>query len=334
MATSTTIPETMKEAVISKGTIVKIITSPTPTLTSPDQLLIRVVFSGSNPKDWKLPEWPHVRPRPSNEGDDIAGEVVAAGANVYEFQPGDRVAAFHEMGAPGGSFAEYAVAYAHATFHLPRTTSFEQGAAIPLAAMTAAIGLHRRLGLPLPWQALPEGKEYHDIPLVIYGAGSAVGYYATQLALRANIHPLILVAGGSAEKSLVPIIEKEKGDVIVDYRGGDAAVVEGIKAAIPAGRQLLHAFDAVSEKGSPENLGQVVGKGGKVTFVLMGEMAGLGEGVEQSTTMVGGVHNGGEKGKDFAFVFFRLFGKGLQEGWFRPQKTRVREGAWGVCSRR
>lgn len=43
----------------------------------------------------------------------------------YELQVGDRVAAFHEMRTPGGSYAEYAVAWAHTTFHLPKQTSFE-----------------------------------------------------------------------------------------------------------------------------------------------------------------------------------------------------------------
>lgn len=40
-------------------------------------------------------------------------------------QPGDRVGAFHEMLMPGGSYAEYAVAWSHTTFHLPEKISFE-----------------------------------------------------------------------------------------------------------------------------------------------------------------------------------------------------------------
>jgi NADPH:quinone reductase-like Zn-dependent oxidoreductase len=40
-------------------------------------------------------------------------------------QKGDRVAAFHEMGAPGGSYAEYALAWDWTTFHIPETTGFE-----------------------------------------------------------------------------------------------------------------------------------------------------------------------------------------------------------------
>jgi len=60
-----------------------------------------------------------------NQGDDISGIVHAVGANVSEFKPGDRVAAFHEMMKPGGSYAEYAVSWASTTFRLPERTTFE-----------------------------------------------------------------------------------------------------------------------------------------------------------------------------------------------------------------
>jgi len=63
---------------------------------------------------------------PHNSGDDIAGFVEEVGENVLEFRKGDRVAAFHEMTKPNGSFAEYAIAPAHTTFHLPDTTTFEE----------------------------------------------------------------------------------------------------------------------------------------------------------------------------------------------------------------
>lgn len=84
-----------------------------------------------------------------SEGDDIAGFVDKLGSNVTDFHPGDRIAAFHVMWTPGGSYAEYALSPAHTAFHIPNTTSFEEAAAIPFAAMTAAIGLYIRLGLYL-----------------------------------------------------------------------------------------------------------------------------------------------------------------------------------------
>jgi NADPH:quinone reductase-like Zn-dependent oxidoreductase len=47
-----------------------------------------------------------VKTKAANTGDDIAGVVHAVGENVYEIKPGDRIAAFHQMGSPGGSYAE------------------------------------------------------------------------------------------------------------------------------------------------------------------------------------------------------------------------------------
>ena len=111
----------MKEAIIHKGLKVEIIDSPIPT-PEPAQVVTKVIVSGSNPKDWKRPERAG---QTSNQGDDIAGVVHAVGSDVVEFKPGDRVAAFHQMATPGGSYAEYAVSFDHTTFHIPKKTSFE-----------------------------------------------------------------------------------------------------------------------------------------------------------------------------------------------------------------
>lgn len=80
----------MKEAIVAKGPKVSIheVDIPKP---NADQVLIKVVCSGSNPKDWKRPDYGE----PHNSGDDIAGIVEAVGENVVEFHKGDRVAAFH-----------------------------------------------------------------------------------------------------------------------------------------------------------------------------------------------------------------------------------------------
>src|ERR1700710_2178932 len=104
----------MKEAIIHAGPKVEIIDTPTPS-PKPGQVVIKVAVSGSNPKDWKVPEWMADVP-PLNQGDDIAGTIHEIGEGVTEFRKGDRVAAFHEMMTPGGSYAEYAVAWAHTTF--------------------------------------------------------------------------------------------------------------------------------------------------------------------------------------------------------------------------
>ena len=106
---------------MNKGPTVEIKDSPIP-VPGPDQVVTKVVVSGSNPKDWKRPQ---SVTEGVNQGDDIAGVVHAVSSNVVEFKEGDRVAAFHQMMAPGGSYAEYAVSFDHCTFHIPKKTSFE-----------------------------------------------------------------------------------------------------------------------------------------------------------------------------------------------------------------
>lgn len=114
----------MKEAFVDVNIKVQVKDSPIPK-PAPGQILIQVVVSGTNPKDWKLPRWTGEKQGPSNSGDDIAGYVAAVGEGVVGFAKGDRVAAFHEMLSYHGSFAEYAIAWDYSTFHLPNITSFE-----------------------------------------------------------------------------------------------------------------------------------------------------------------------------------------------------------------
>lgn len=114
----------MKEAFVNQQIEVEIRDSPIPKPAA-GQVLIQVVVSGTNPKDWKIPGWLNLDP--SNTGDDIAGYVAAVGQGVKGFAKGDRVAAFHEMMSPHGSFAEYAIAWDYSVFHLPDATSFEGG---------------------------------------------------------------------------------------------------------------------------------------------------------------------------------------------------------------
>ncbi|KAL8643970.1 MAG: hypothetical protein Q9226_008007 [Calogaya cf. arnoldii] len=269
-----------------------------------------------------------------NSGDDIAGVVHQVGRNVYEFKPGDRVAAFHQMMAPGGSFAEYGVSWAHTTFHIPNHTSFE--------AMTAAIGLYQRFeGLPLPWHPTTG-----PTPLIVYGAASAVGAYAIKLAQLSNIHPLICVAGRGIP-FVGTLISPEKGDVILDYREGDDKLVSNLKSAIDkVGSKVSYAFDAVSEHNSFQNICQVLDhETGQITLVLPGnDYSAIPASIKQTTTMVGAVHDamdqqqfqkatGSKTGNtDFGYVMFRFFGRGLAEGWFKGHPTEVVEGGLGGIS--
>lgn len=92
--------------------------------------------------------------------------------------------------------------------------------------MTAAFGLFQRLNLPPPWR-----PTLAQLPLIIYGAAGAVGSYAIQLAQQANIHPLLCVAGRGIAH-VEGLIDKSKGDIVLDYRQGNEQLVQDLQVAV------------------------------------------------------------------------------------------------------
>ncbi|KAI1618309.1 NADPH2:quinone reductase [Exophiala viscosa] len=320
----------MKSALVFKASpttlSVKIQDIPKP-VPEADQVLIKVVVAGTNPKDWKLPLTVKGQSG-TNSGDDVSGYVEAVGPNVTGFKQGDRVAAFHEMTKPHGAFAEYAIAPAKTIFHIPESTSFEEAATIPLAAMTAAVGLFCRLDLPEPWVAGPR-RDTLKGGVVVYGASGAVGAFAVKLLVRAKIHPIICVAG-RASSFVEGLIDRSKGDTVIDYRSGADKVVEAIRQALPKDQKLMYAFDAVSEKGSYQQIIKVLDPQGHITLVLPGKKyEGIPETVHKTTTTVGAVHGFPDDLTDFGYAWFRLFGLGLKEGWFSGHPFEVVPGGLG-----
>ncbi|KAK0637402.1 chaperonin 10-like protein [Bombardia bombarda] len=291
-----------------------------------NEVLIKVVATGLNPKDWKFVKR-RDETKALNAGDDIAGIVEAVGDKVFEYKPGDRVAAFHRMGEPAGAYAEYAIAPFSTVFHLPPSISFEGGAGLPLSSMTAALALYQLLGLPLP--TVPGNK---DIPLLIYGGASAVGAFALQLAKLSNISPIITVAGSG-----IDFVESLGAAThIVDYRKGDVAAQ--ILAAL-GGKKLHHAFDAISGSKSYEIISEVLvaSGGGKINMVDPPEDESWTwpAGVEFSRTFVASAYGQkhahitqeqAEKDGEFAYFFYRYLTYLLAEGKFKPHPHQVLDG--------
>lgn len=190
--------------------------------------------------------------------------------------------------------------------------------------MTAALGLYQELKLPLPW--IPADR---PTPLVVYGGASAVGAFVIKFAQLSNIHPIIAVAGKGAP-FVETLINREKGDTIIDYREGDEAVRSGIRVAAN-GVPVHHAYDAVSERGSYVNLSAVLDTPGKITVVLPAAADETYEGVEIRRTMVGSVHMPPPEGqalgdKEFGAAMYQFIGRGLAQGWFSGHPYEVRKG--------
>jgi NADPH:quinone reductase-like Zn-dependent oxidoreductase len=137
------------------------------------QLLVRVHASSVNPADWYRVHGPFFarvgeglrKPKQTAVGSDLAGRVEAVGRDVKDFQPGDEV-----FGTGLGAWAEYAVAREPRLVPKPANLSFEEAAAVPIAAITAL-------------QALRDhGRVQPGQKVLINGASGGVGTYAVQLA--------------------------------------------------------------------------------------------------------------------------------------------------------
>ena len=126
---------------------------------------------------------------PAILGTDIAGEVIAIGANVTRFRMGDRVFGF----APGtekghrsaeGAFQTQVILPERMTVPIPDGLSFEAACVLPLGAATAAAGLFQRDFLAMQAPSLapkPTGQT-----LLVWGGSTSVGCNAIQLAVAAG----------------------------------------------------------------------------------------------------------------------------------------------------
>jgi NADPH:quinone reductase-like Zn-dependent oxidoreductase len=139
-----------------------------------DEILIRVRAASVNPLDWRLVKGePYLarlmmgipRPKVMRPGVDVAGEVVAVGGSVTRFGPGDEV-----FGTCRGAFAEYGCASESALVTKPANVTFEQAAAVPVAAYTALQAL-RNKGCVRPGQRV-----------LVNGASGGVGTFTVQIA--------------------------------------------------------------------------------------------------------------------------------------------------------
>jgi NADPH:quinone reductase-like Zn-dependent oxidoreductase len=137
------------------------------------QLKVRVESASINPIDWKLRSG-HAKAImplkfPAILGRDAAGEVVAVGAGVSTFRPGDRV-----MGLVLGAYAEFVVAATEAWAKLADGLETKDAGALPLALLTGDQLVHAALG-----DASGEGRT-----ILVTGAVGAVGRVAVFVAKR------------------------------------------------------------------------------------------------------------------------------------------------------
>jgi NADPH:quinone reductase-like Zn-dependent oxidoreductase len=173
-----------------------------------NQILVQVRAAAANPLDWHyLRGTPYVMrlesglPRPHNPriGTDFAGVVTAVGARISQFKPGDEV-----FGIAHGAFGEFVLAYERRIALKPRGLSFEQAAAIPIAAVTALQSLRDK------------GRLAAGQKVLINGASGGVGTFAVQIA-----HVLGAEVPGVCSTRNIELVRGLGADHVIDYKQED-----------------------------------------------------------------------------------------------------------------
>lgn len=229
----------------------------------PDTVLVRTRATSVNPVDWKIREgylaefYPHHLP--IIPGWDLAGVVEAVGPAVSTgIQVGDEVYGYlRRDDVKHGTSAELVAAPERLITRKPSSISFEEAAAVPLAAMTA-------------YQALVEaGGVQAGERVLVHAASGGVGHFAVQIAkaLGAEVvgtasprnHDYVRELGAATvlDYNAGPISEQldQPVDVVIDLIGGDA--LEDAPKQVKDAARVVSIVDAAT----------VLGMGGKYVFV-------------------------------------------------------------------
>lgn len=207
-------------------------------LLKADPFLVRVMGGGL------------LKPKHTILGADIAGRVEEVGRNVTQFHPGDEV--FGDISACGnGGFAEYVSVSEGALVLKPANLSFEQAAAVPMAAVTALQGLRN------------EGHIQTGHRVLVNGASGGVGTFAVQIAksFSAQVTAVCSTRNTDQARSL-------GADYVIDYTREDFSQ-NGQQYDLILGANGYHPLAAYKRVLSPRGVYVMVGGSSAQMFEAM-----------------------------------------------------------------
>jgi NADPH:quinone reductase-like Zn-dependent oxidoreductase len=262
-----------------------------------DEVLVKVLAVSVNAADWHVlrgkPLFSRatlglLRPKHKILGGDVAGRVEAVGSGVHQFKAGDEVYA-NLLDHGYGGFAEYVSVPVDVMALKPVNLSFEEAAAVPMAAVTALQGLGHH------------GEIQPTQKVLINGATGGVGSFAVQLAK--SYGPEVTAVTSSQNLDLVRSLG---ADHVVDYTTTDF---------VASGRRYDRILDTVGNRSVPD-LKRGLAEGGKAAVTGFTSVAKL-----LAVSLRGG--------KDIAMVQahvtakdLELLSKLIEAGKVRPQIDR------------
>ena len=163
-----------------------------------NEVLIKVHAVSLNAADYRSMKM-GIIPKNKIFGADISGRIESAGKSISAFKPGDEV--LGDLANFGfGGLAEYVTAPEGAVIFKPRHISFEEAAAIPMAATTALQGLRDKA-------SIKKGQK-----VLIVGSAGGVGSFAIQLAKYFGAEVTGVCSSGNVQQSF-----SLGADYVIDY---------------------------------------------------------------------------------------------------------------------
>ena len=237
-------PETLRMAEVDK---------PAP---DADRVLVKVRAASINAADWHVlrgkPLFSRatlglLRPKHKILGVDIAGQVEAVGSGVTRFKAGDEVFA-NLLDYGYGGFAEYASVPVDVLSLKPANRSFEEAAAVPMAAVTALQGLGHH------------GEIQPTHKVLINGASGGVGSFAVQLAKAYGAEVTAVTSTQNLD-----LVRSLGADHVLDYTTADF---------VGGGRRYDLILDTVGNR-SVRDLRRALAEGGKASVTGFTSVAKL-----------------------------------------------------------
>jgi alcohol dehydrogenase len=212
----------------------------------PNDLLVKVRAASVNPVDFKIRDggvkvliayrFPLVL------GNDLAGDVEAAGVRVTRFKPGDAIYARLDKDRIG-AFAEWALVSENACASKPAGLDYAQAASLPLVGLTA-------------WQALIEiGQLTRGQKVLIHAGSGGVGTFAIQLARHLGATVATTASAKNHE-----LVRSLGADLAIDYkttRFEDVVRDQDVVFDTQGGETLLRSFQSVKRGGVVVTVGGV-----------------------------------------------------------------------------
>jgi NADPH:quinone reductase-like Zn-dependent oxidoreductase len=217
-----------------------------------DQVLVKVHAASVNAGDWHRMRGQPVftraiaglrKPKVPGLGWDVAGRVERVGRNVTAFRPGDEV-----FGQTIRTYAEYVRIAQEGVAHKPVGLTFEEAAAVPVAALTALQGLRDK------------GQLQAGQSVLIVGAGGGCGTFAVQIAKVMGAE-----VGAVTAPEKVDLVRSLGADHVIDRKREDFA-------------RGSRRYDLVLDVGGYDSLGRlrrVVTPTGRLVLVGAGDHGSL-----------------------------------------------------------